>query len=140
MTTKTPKQAGFSMPAEWHPHERCWMAWPCHQESWAKIGFDRATKAYALVANSIAQFEPVTMIVNAEDKAAAQELCGKNINFLTLPIDDSWTRDTGCTFLLDNEGKLAGIDWIHNAWGGNYADCTLDQKIAATLIKETKAD
>ena len=140
MTIKTPKQAGYFMPAEWHPHERCWMAWPCHPESWATIGFARARQAYARVANAIAQFEPVTMIVKAEDREEAQELCGKNINFLTLPIDDSWTRDTGCTFLLNKEGHLAGIDWIHNAWGGNYEDCSLDQKIAATLIKETKAE
>lgn len=140
MTIKTPKQAGYFMPAEWHPHERCWMAWPCHPESWATIGFARARQAYARVANAIAQFEPVTMIVKAEDREEAQELCGKNINFLTLPIDDSWTRDTGCTFLLNKEGDLAGIDWIHNAWGGNYEDCSLDQKIAATLIKETKAE
>lgn len=140
MSINTPKQAGYFMPAEWHPHERCWMAWPCHQESWANIGFAKARQAYARVANAIAQFEPVTMLVKAEDRAEAEQLCGANVSFLTLPIDDSWTRDTGCTFLLNKAGELAGIDWIHNAWGGNYADCSLDQKIATTLIKETKAE
>ena len=31
------------------------------------------------------------------------------------------------------------MDWIHNAWGGNYPDCALDNKIAASLIHESKA-
>ena len=22
------REAGFRMPAEWEPHERCWMQWP----------------------------------------------------------------------------------------------------------------
>lgn len=104
-----------------------------------KIGLAKARQAYALVANSIAQYEPVTIIVNPEDKEEAQKLCGDNISFMTLPINDSWTRDTGCTFLLNNKGELAGVDWLHNAWGGNYEDYSLDQKIASTMIQETKA-
>lgn len=139
MTTITPKSAGFTMPAEWHPHERCWMAWPCHTQTWEKIGLVKARRAYALVANAIAQYEPVTMLVNPEDQEEAHTLCGDAINFITLPINDSWTRDTGCTFLLNKEGQLAGVDWIHNAWGGNYEDCSLDQKIASSMIQETKA-
>ncbi len=60
--------AGFYMPAEWQPHERCWMAWPC------RSGFDSpATREnYAQVARAIAQFEPVTMVVRPHDRAAAQ--------------------------------------------------------------------
>ncbi|CAM4458690.1 MAG: Agmatine deiminase [Legionella sp.] len=135
----TPKQSGFFMPAEWHPHEQCWMAWPCHVETWSKIGLDKARKAYALVANSIAQYEPVTMLVNPGDEDLAKELCKDNVSIQTLPINDSWTRDTGPTFLLNKEHKLAGVNWIHNAWGGNYADCALDNKISAAVISKTKA-
>ncbi len=135
----TPKQSGFFMPAEWHPHERCWMAWPCHLETWSKIGLDKARRAYALVANSIAQYEPVTMLVNPGDEDLAKELCGEKISIQSLPINDSWTRDTGPTFLLNKEQKLAGVNWIHNAWGGNYADCALDNEISAAIIEKTKA-
>ncbi|MDR3502770.1 MAG: agmatine deiminase family protein [Legionella sp.] len=135
----TPKQSGFFMPAEWHPHEQCWMAWPCHLETWSKIGLDKARQAYALVANSIAQYEPVIMLVNPGDEDLAKELCGNNISIQILPINDSWTRDTGPTFLLNNEQKLAGVNWIHNAWGGNYEDCALDNEISAAVISKTKA-
>lgn len=135
----TPKQAGFTMPAEWHPHERCWMAWPCHLQTWSKIGLDKARTAYAKVANAIARYEPVFMLVNPGDEQSAQSLCGKNISILSIPLNDSWTRDIGATFLLNSANQLAGVDWIHNAWGGNYSDCALDNKVAAELIKKTEA-
>ena len=135
----TPQESGYKMPAEWHPHVRCWMAWPCHVTSWKKIGLERARAAYARVAKAIAQFEPVTMLVNPGDEAEAALLCGPDIQLITQPINDSWTRDTGPTFLLNDSQQLAGVDWIHNAWGGNYEDCELDNHIAAKVIQETKA-
>ncbi len=135
----TPKQAGFFMPAEWHPHERCWMAWPCHPSTWSKIGLERARIAYARVAQAIAQFEPVTLLVNPGDEESAKQYCGKNIELITLPINDSWTRDTGPTFLLNQEQQLAGVDWIHNAWGGNYPDYALDNQIASAVLKLSQA-
>lgn len=127
------------MPAEWHPHERCWMAWPCHLQTWAKIGLDKARIAYAKVANAIAQYEPVIMLVNPGDELSAKALCAENITLRTFPLNDSWTRDTGSTFLLNDNNQLAGVDWIHNAWGGNYSDCSLDNKIASELIAYTQA-
>jgi agmatine deiminase len=136
---QTPKQSGFFMPAEWHPHERCWMAWPCHEETWSEIGLDRAGIAYARVAQAIAQFEPVTLLVNPGDEENAKRYCKGNIEFYSLPINDSWTRDTGPTFLLHAEQKLAGVDWIHNAWGGNYSDYSLDNQIASQILKKALA-
>lgn len=135
----TPKQNGFFMPAEWHPHEQCWMAWPCHLETWSKIGLQRARIAYARVAQAIAQYEPVTLLVNPGDEESARNLCGHEITLVTLPLNDSWTRDTGPTFLLNQAHQLAGVDWIHNAWGGNYQDCELDNQIAAAILKQTHA-
>lgn len=139
MSVSTPKQAGFMMPAEWQTHRACWMAWPCHQETWAEIGLPRARLAYARVAKAIAQFEPLKMFVNPADEAEAALLCGPDIEVIPLAINDSWTRDTGSTFLINQEGELAGVDWCHNAWGGNYQDCALDNHIASTMIHKTDA-
>lgn len=135
----TPTESGFKMPAEWHPHAGCWMAWPCHLPSWENTGLERARAAYARVAQAIAQFEPVTMLVNPGDEETAALMCGAEIRLKTLPINDSWVRDTGPSFLLNEAQELAGVDWIHNAWGGNYEDCELDNKIASAIIHETKA-
>lgn len=136
----TPIEKGFQMPPEWYRHERCWMAWPCHVETWEKIGLDKAKKAYSTVAKAIAEFEPVTMIVNPEDVQEVVEVCGDKVKVFPLAINDSWTRDTGPTFLLNKQGELAGVDWIHNAWGGNYENFELDNQIAKAVIKEVNAD
>lgn len=135
----TPKHDGFMMPPEWYPHAGCWMAWPCHLETWEKIGLERARHAYARVANAIAAFEPLTLIVNPGDENGARALCDQRIRLMTLPINDSWTRDTGPTFLLDHDKQLAGVDWIHNAWGENYDHYTLDNRIAGAIINATTA-
>lgn len=143
--SQTPKQLGFSMPAEWHTHEACWMAWPRHHETWREIGLQRAQTAYLRVAKAIAQFEPVNMFVHPDDIHYAETVCPSEIELIPLAINDSWTRDTACTFLLRQDGSMAGVDWIHNAWGGNYQDCSLDNKIAefmieACAVKGFKAD
>ena len=67
---KTPREAGFRMPAEWAAHAGCWMAWPCRPENWDDLEKARAT--YVEVARAIAPFEPVTMTANAEDAGAAR--------------------------------------------------------------------
>ena len=125
--------AGFYMPGEWQPHERCWMAWPC------RSGFDSpATREnYAQVARAIAHFEPVTMVVRPQDRAAAQLALGAQIDCLELPIDDGWFRDNGPNFLINDAGDLAGACFDFNAWGGNYApfdaDATAGPKVASHL-------
>jgi agmatine deiminase len=134
-----PQTLGFKMPAEWAPHERCWMAWPCHKDTWSTIGFERAQNVYALVANTIAEFEPVYMLVKPSNMAHARKRCGEGVHLLPLALDDSWTRDTGPTFLLDANGQLGGVDWDHNAWGGNYSDCEHDKLIAKHIITDVNA-
>jgi len=135
-----PNQHGFKMPAEWHPHTGCWMAWPCHLQTWAAIGLESARKAYAEVASAIAQYEPVWMIVHPDDLANAKMHCKNTVRYFPLPINDSWMRDAGPTFLINEKGKLAGVDWMFNAWGENYPDYHLDQQIAQAVIKETQAE
>lgn len=128
-----PVSKGFFMPAEWSRHTRCWMAWPCREETWGG-GIDAARHAYADVARAIAKFEPVTMICNPSDVAEVSLACGVGIDVLPLPISDSWTRDTGPTFVVDGQGGLAGVDWRFNAWGGNYQDCAEDAELAGRLL------
>lgn len=32
--------------------------------------------------------------------------------------DDSWVRDCGATFVINDQGDMRGVDWTFNAWGG----------------------
>lgn len=133
----TPAAEGFFMPAEWHPHDRCWMAWPCRQELW-EDRIDDARAAYAEVAQAIAEFEPVTMVANHEDVAAASMKCGRGVDVLPMELDDSWMRDFGPTFLIDRKGNIAGSDWRFNAWGQKYEHYSKDARLAGNLLEYLK--
>jgi len=130
---RTPSDAGFAMPAEWAPHARCWMAWPCRHELWRdRLAAVRA--AHAEVARAIARFEPVTMVTRLGDGAGARDMLGNRIPIIELPLNDSWMRDIGPTFLVNRSGALAGAAWQFNAWGGKYRDYADDARIAARLL------
>lgn len=120
----TPRAAGFSMPAEWAPHQRCWMAWPCRPDTWARSDgdIDEGRAAYADVARAIARFEPVTMLCRQEDVTDASMECGNAVDILPIDLDDSWTRDSGPTFVTHPDGRVAAVDWGFNGWGGLIGD------------------
>jgi agmatine deiminase len=129
----TPAASGFHMPAEWAPHERCWMAWPARADLWN--GRERQAKAaYAAVAQAIAAAEPLTMLARPEDLAEARAECGPNVEIMAMPLDDSWMRDSGPTFLVNADGKVAGADWRFNAWGGKFPPWDKDAEIAGRVL------
>ena len=132
MTHKSPKQAGFHMPAEWDLHERTWMMWPSRPEVWDDM--DETCQNYTAVAHAIRQFEPVTMVVRAEDVPAARNLLGEDIDLLEHPIDDSWARDAGPCFLIDGKGGRAGVSFEFNAWGGKYAPFDGDNTTSKAIL------
>lgn len=121
------------MPAEWAAHERCWMAWPCRAELWGG-GLADAREAYAAVARAIAVFEPVTMIAREGDAADAGAQCGPSVAIMTAPIDDSWMRDFGPTFVVSDGGEVAGVSWEFNAWGRKYRGFDNDAALAGLLL------
>ena len=122
------------MPAEWAPHDCCWMAWPCRESLWGDR-LEAARAAYADVAQAIAEMEPVTMVCNPTDVAEASLVCGAGIEVLSLPIDDSWMRDTGPTFVTDGRGEMAGIDWRFNGWGKIYEAYGQDAQLASRMAE-----
>ncbi len=122
------------MPGEWTPHSCCWMAWPCRDGLWAN---NAATQAeYAEVANTIARFEPVHMLVPPGRIDEASALLGENVNIVKMPIDDSWARDSGPNFLLNPAGQLAGSTWVFNAWGGKYHPFDQDALMGSRILRQ----
>ena len=132
--TRLPAAAGYTMPAEWQPHAGCLIGFPCRPEAYGgKLA--EARRAQAAVACAIADFEPVTMLCRPEDEAAARPLLSGDITLLPLPIDDSWLRDSGPTYLLSRSGDRAGIDWLFNAWGAKYIPWAADDALAGDLLR-----
>ena len=104
-----PRENGFHMPAEWAAHSCCWMAWPCREGAWSNA--QGTQRAYANVANTIARFERVKMLVPTQKLESARSLLGEGAEIIELPIDDSWARDSGPNFLVNPAGELAGSTW-----------------------------
>ena len=133
---ETAYEAGYRMPAEWEPHERCWMAWPTFVELWGEK-LVAAQAGYAGVAKAIARFEPVTMLVPPHALATARKSCGPSVDVLEIDLDDSWTRDSGPNFVKKANGGLAASIFHFNAWGGKYErfrkDAALGHRLAEHL-------
>lgn len=89
---------------------------------------------YAKVAHAIRDFEPVTMVVRAQDRDRAFSMLGSDIDLLVHPIDDSWARDAGPCFLMNETGKRAGAAFEFNAWGGKYHPFDGDNAVAEAIL------
>lgn len=113
----TPRSDGFYMPGEFEQHEGCWMSWPERTDNW-RLGGKPAQKAFAEVANTIAEYEQVTMCVSHQQFEAARELLSPEVRLVEMSLDDSWMRDIGPTFVVNDAGDIRGVDWRFNAWGG----------------------
>jgi agmatine deiminase len=129
----TPAELGYTMPAEWAPHVGCWMAWPRRAELW-RGHMEAARDEYARVARAIAAFEPVKMLTDPQDAADARARCADDaIRVVTMPLDDSWLRDSGPTFLVGPQGKRAAAAFTFNAWGAKFPDFAQDAEVGASI-------
>nr|WP_245944356.1 agmatine deiminase [Marinospirillum perlucidum] len=131
--------AGYRMPAEGERHQQTWMLWPQRPDNW-RLGGKPAQAAFVQVARAIAEFEPVSVGVNADQYIqACHQLQHDNIRVLEISSDDAWVRDTGPTFVFDANQQLTGIDWRFNAWGGLqgglYFPWQRDDEVARKLLQ-----
>ena len=115
--TSTPKSDGFRMPGEHEAHEEIWMAWPERTDNW-RYGGKPAQQAFVNVAKAIAEVTPVTMAVSASQYDNARHMLPEHIRVVEMATNDSWMRDIGPSYVVNNKGERRGVDWEFNAWGG----------------------
>ena len=122
------------MPAEWALHERTIMGWPCRRELWGdQLGHAKAD--YTATANAVAAFEPLTMVcATAQDAAEARAALTGDVEVVELAIDDSWLRDSGPIFVLDDDGRRAGVHFGFNSWGEKFTPYDADAAVGGLLI------
>ncbi|MGN1140125.1 MAG: agmatine deiminase [Oliverpabstia sp.] len=117
IVNSTPRQDGFRMPGEFEKQEKVWMIWPQRPDNW-RDGAKPAQHAYSMVAQAIAKFEPVTMLVSSDQYVNCREQLPPEISVVEMSSDDAWARDSGPSFLVNDKGELRACDWTFNAWGG----------------------
>jgi agmatine deiminase len=146
--------AKFIMPAEWQPHEGCFLIYPHNtgvfRSQETKCDFARAEvrniaraicqrgeENVFLMCNTKEEASELESILEKEDDGNYQGACKVVVD--VCPSDDSWCRDTGPTFVyVKDSTELVGLDWDFNAYGGPdegcYWPCELDRKVAQNMV------
>lgn len=134
---KTPAELGFFMPAEWRRHSATWLSWPKDPETWpGRVG--SVEEIFLQMIATLAPHEVVNLLVDDNEterqvRARCNFTGAENVRFIPLETVDSWIRDYGPNFLIDDKGSLAFNDWRFNAWGNKYAELKKDDNIPKLL-------
>lgn len=144
MISKTPRELGYSFPAEFAQHRATWLSWPHKEASWpGKI--HTIFEPYAKFVRYLSHSEKVCINVadNAMKESALSHIRNtdavmENISFYFHPTNDAWCRDHGPAFLVNDaaEQRKVIVDWNYNAWGGKYPPFDLDDVIPTLIGKE----
>jgi agmatine deiminase len=127
--------ASYHMPMETTPHLRTFMQWPVSVDVYGERLLKRVQTSIARIAQAIAQFEEVVMLVGNEHIAHAQSLLGKSVQIWDIPTDDLWCRDSGPTFVRNAKGDFAISHIKFNGWGNKQPHVN-DGKIAERVAKK----
>lgn len=113
----TPQQDHYWLAPEWHRHSQSYMMWPERTDNW-RDGAKPAQKVFAEVAKKISKYEPLTMLVSRDQYRHARHVLPNRVRVVEMSYNDSWMRDVGPAYMLNNQGQIRGVNWQFNAWGG----------------------
>lgn len=128
-------QSTWRMPDESEPHTRTWMAFGASAGIWGKKLLPEVQRSLALIANTIVKYEPVSMLVREAELAVAEKLLNDQVTIVPYTMNDLWIRDTGPTFVVDDAGQKAAINFNFNGWG-NKQRHDLDKGVAPWVAKQ----
>lgn len=134
--TVSAKAAGFHMPLESDPHDRSFMQWPALKSIYGnQDDLDAVREKIALIASSIARFEPVVLLARPEQAEDAKLWVKNGVEVWPLAVQDLWCRDSGPTFVINDEGEVAASELGFNGWGGKQ-DHEDDAQVARRVAKQ----
>ena len=109
----------WRMPHEGDRQQCLWLAWPTQGYTLGDTAEDAeiARRTWAAVANAAAGYEPVRVVVHPRDAELAPRYLDGAIEVHVREIDDAWIRDSGPTFVRDENGALGAVTWTFNGWG-----------------------
>jgi agmatine deiminase len=119
---------GYEMPLETAPHERTLMQWPVSLDVYDERSLIAVQAKIALIANTIAKFEPVVVMASGADAQDARELLDEKVEIWNIATDDLWCRDAGPTFVKSARGELAVAHIKFNGWGNKQPHANDAQK------------
>nr|WP_242108925.1 agmatine deiminase family protein [Luteimonas aquatica] len=122
------------MPDEHARQARVFLAYGASRPIW-KDWAGQVNATVALLARTIARYQPVTVLCRPGEAEDARRACGTvNIDYMALPLDDIWVRDYGGVFVVGGQGGTGLVDFNFNGWGRKQA-FRRDAAVAAALSK-----
>jgi agmatine deiminase len=116
------------LPPRFTEHRCTLISWPCRADLFGPL-LQSARDEWAEVARTIARYEPVTVLVDPADERQARDSCGSAVEYLVVPMDDSWIRDNGPIFLRDGQGRVAAAHFVFDGWGGEFEPFAKDADV-----------
>jgi agmatine deiminase len=139
MAAKTPRELGYRMPAEWHPHAATWLSWPRPDGISFPDRYPETLPTLGEMVRTLVLHERVDINVRDEEvEAVARQAIGDtgNVFYHYIPSYEPWCRDHGPIFVKRGH-ELAIVDWDYNAWGSKYPpyddDDAVPQRVAELL-------
>jgi agmatine deiminase len=139
---ESPREAGFAQPAEWAPHEACWLAWPSHADLWEEAlgpvqdAFVRFARAIADPGPEGPRGERLEVLAPTPERAAEARarLEGLGARVREIPFGDIWMRDIAPIFVTSEAGDVAAASFVFNGWGGKY-DLPGDREVSMRVAE-----
>ena len=128
---------GWRMPDEAEAHKATWMAYGASNAVWTRAQVPQVQLALVRIANAIAAYEPVNMLVRPAELAGARQLLDGRVNLIPAEMDDVWMRDTGPVFVRKPNGERAGVKFNFNGWG-NKQQFGKDGQVADAVAAQAR--
>jgi agmatine deiminase len=118
------------LPAEWEEQEFVQLVFPHKDTDWADY-LEDAIKTFVKIAKAIQKYQKVLIIT--KDLVYVKSLFEKkkNLKFVRIDSDDTWSRDFGGITIEQGEKKTI-LDFKFNAWGKKFP-YKLDDQITRKL-------
>lgn len=116
MSSATPAELGYYMPAEWQRHAATWLTWPKDPETWPDR-VPQVQQIFIKMMEALTPHEVVNLLVDDEEtEAVVRARCtfasAGNIRFHRIPTVDSWIRDYGPNFLVKSRPLLQQFESV----------------------------
>ncbi len=161
--TGTPREHGYTFPAEWARHRATWFSWPRPEGISFPGHYHTVPANLAAIIREIAPRETVCINVpneNYERIVREQLIAGgvprrffgpptpldgvpsrrSRVQFFYIKTNESWCRDHGPAFVVRRRSRggrdKAVVDWGFNAWGGKYPPYDADDAVPTRVAEQ----
>ena len=106
------------LPAEWEEQEFVQLVFPHENTDWSDY-LEDAIDTFVNIAKAIQKYQKVLIVSKNLEEIKKRFPKKKNLTFVTLDSNDTWSRDFG-GITVEEDSKLLIEDFTFNAWGKKF--------------------